>query len=117
MKCVVAKPEDILRLSDLSVKVGNVPFTPGHCAASLLVNGDEILGFAAAATALHAAGSWVHPTHRRNGWTHLLRAELEDELRRLGIPFYFSVPNTEFERELFKKYGPVDERLVQVRSL
>lgn len=117
MKVVPAKLGDIPGLSVLSVSLGNVPFTPGHTVASLLVEGEQVLGFAAAATALHAAGSWVHPLHRGKGWTHLLRADLEDEMRKLGVPFYFSIPNNDFEKELFKKYGPVDERLVQVRKL
>lgn len=117
MEVILASPRDIQKLSELSVKVGNIPLFPGKAVASLLFEGDEIVGFAAVQQAWHAAGSWVKEEYRRQGLTHTLRNSLDNELRRMGVPVYFALPGNEFERELFAKYGHVLERTVQVRNL
>lgn len=117
MQVIAATPGDVHRLSALSVSLGNVPLFHGQCAASLLVDAGEIVGFAATQTAHHAAGSWVKEEFRRKGYTYELRRCLEDELHKAGVPVYFSIPNTWFEKRLFAKYGPVTERVVQVKTL
>lgn len=117
MEVRLATPEDLNELSKLSVSLGNVPFFPGQCVASLLADGDEIVAFAAAQSAWHAAGSWVKEEHRRQGHTYALRHSLENELRRQGIKVYFALPGNDFERALFQKYGTVTEHAVQVRHL
>lgn len=108
---------DMERLSELSVSIGNIPLKVEDSVAAVIIADNEIIGFAAAQQAWHAAGSWVREDMRRKGITHLLRARLERQLTQRGACHYFSIPNTEFERELFKKYGPVDERIVQVKRL
>ena len=117
MEVRAATLQDVQRLSELSVSLGNVPFLPHRVTASLLVDDDEIVGFAAAQMAWHAAGSWVKEEHRRKGHTYELRHCLENELRGKGIPVYFAIPGTDFEKALFAKYGHVTEHIVQVRHL
>jgi len=116
MKVSIAKPEEIAAISKLSVSQGNIPFETSGV-ISTLRDDENILGFAAVQPAFHAAGSWIHPAHRHNGYTYELRQCLEDELKYRGINVYFSIPNTPFERELFQKYGFSEERVVQVRRL
>src|SRR5260370_11458674 len=111
MEVRAANFRDMKKLSDLYVSLGNVPFILGQCAASLLVDDDEIVGFAAAQSAWHAAGSWMKEEHRRQGKTYELRNCLDNELRRLGIKVYFAIPNNDFERQLFAKYGQVTEHI------
>lgn len=113
----IAKLEEIADLSRFSVSLGNVPFLPGQCLVSTLRLGREVVGFAAVQNACHAAGSWVSPEHRRNGHTYQLRKCLENEMRSKGIPLYFAVPGNDFEKELFAKYGPVSEHIVQMKRL
>lgn len=117
LECRLASEKEIKALSDLSVKLGNIPFFPGQCTASILLDGEEIIGFAATQNAQHAAGSWVHEDHRKQGHTYELRNYLDNELRHRGIQVYFSIPNHDFEKELFAKYGHVTEQIVQVRHL
>lgn len=117
MEVRAVTPAEVSQLSVLSVSLGNVPLFPGKCAASLLVDREEIIGFAAAQSAWLAAGSWVKEEHRRNGYTYELRACLETELRKLSAPLYLSIPGSWFEQRLFAKYGPVTERVVQVKNL
>jgi len=117
MKYEVIPPEQIEDLSRLSVSLGNVPFFPGQCAISVMKEGNEVLGFAAAQTATHAAGSWIHEDYRRMGHTYELRKLLEIDLWAKGIPVYFAVPQNDFEKQLFAKYGPVTEATVQIRKL
>jgi hypothetical protein len=119
MDCRLATEKEIQELSKLSVRLGNIPFFPGQCVASVLVEAeaDEIVGFAAVQSAWHAAGSWMHEDHRRKGRTYDLRHCLENELRRKGIGVYFAIPGNDFEKELFAKYGTVTEHTVQVRHL
>ena len=118
MRVVAARPEDMDDLNMLSVAIRNIPFQPDQCVAAMLYDdGDVLCGFAAAHSAVHAAGSWVRPDLRRRGHSYELRKCLEAEMRKLKIPAYFAIPSTDFERRLFAKYGPVTEKLVQVRKL
>lgn len=117
MEVIAATEHDLDRLSELSVSLGNVPFILGQCKASLLMDAGQIVGFAAVQSAQHAAGSWVKEEYRRGGHTYGLRRCLENEMRRAGIGVYFSIPGSESERQLFAKYGAVDERLIQVKKL
>lgn len=117
LECRLASEKEIKALSDLSVKLGNIPFFPGQCVASVLVDEEEVIGFAAIQNAYHAAGSWVHEDHRLQGRTYELRACLENELRRKGIGVYFAIPGNKFEKQLFAKYGTVTEHIVQTRHL
>jgi N-acetylglutamate synthase-like GNAT family acetyltransferase len=121
MEVRIATPEETAEISKLSVKVGNIPFFPGQSLIALLEHGDgdekEIVGFAAVQNAQHAAGSWVKEEFRKQGRSYELRHALDNELRRRGIPVYFALPQSDFERHLFAKYGPVTEHNVQVRHL
>lgn len=118
MECRLARPEEIEQLSKLSVSVGNVPFFPDQCKASVLLdNQEQIAGFVAVQSAWLAAGSWVREHYRRQRRTYELRQLLENELRRTGAPVYLALPGNDFERELFAKYGDVTEHTVQVRKL
>ena len=117
MECRLASQPEIEKLSKLSVSLGNVPFFKDQCIASLLVDDEEIIGFAAVQTAWHAAGSWVKEDHRKQGHTYRLRSSLENELRRKGIGVYFAIPGDDFEKQLFAKYGQVTEHLMQTRHL
>lgn len=117
MEVRLAVQSEIEKLSKLSVSLGNVPFFKGQCAASLLIEGEEIVGFAATQTAHHAAGSWVKEEHRRQGKSYELRTCLENELRRSGIKVYFAIPGNPFEQALFAKYGHTTEQMVQLRHL
>lgn len=113
----IATAEDIQKLSALSVGLGNIPFFTGQSIVSFFEDGAGIAGFAAVQSAWHAAGSWVKESHRKQGITYQLRASLENEMRRHGIPVYFALPGNEFEKELFGKYGHMVERISQMRSL
>jgi GNAT superfamily N-acetyltransferase len=113
----IASGDVIKELSDFSVSVGNVRLHKGMSVASVLREEGRIIGFAAAAAACHAAGSYVAPSHRHQGLTYQLRKALEDELRTQGVPMYFAVPANDFEKMLFAKYGPVTEKLAQVKEL
>jgi hypothetical protein len=113
----IATAEDIQKLSTLSVGLGNIPFFQGQSIVSFFEDGHGVAGFAAVQSAWHAAGSWVKETHRKQGFTYQLRAALENEMRRRGIPVYFALPGNDFEKSLFKKYGHVVERMSQMRSL
>lgn len=117
MEVRIASPAETKALSELSVKLGNVPFFVGQSIISFLEHNDEIVGFAAVQTAQHAAGSWVKEEFRRKKHSYELRHELDNELRRRGIPVYFALPQNDFEKHLFAKYGPVTEHAVQVRHL
>ncbi len=117
MECRLATQSEIEKLSKLSVSIGNVPFFAGQCRAAILLDEEKIIGFAAAQAAWHAAGSWVHEHHRKQGRTYELRNCLENELRRVGIGVYFAIPGNDFEKQLFAKYGQVTETVVQVRHL
>ena len=110
MEIRLATTSDIEKLSKLSVRLGNVPFFPSQCKASLLLDDEgEIAGFVAVQIAWHAAGSWVREDHRKQGRTY--------ELRRCGIGVYFAIPSNDFEKQLFAKYGHVTESFGQVRHL
>lgn len=117
MQVRIASEKEIAELSKLSVKLGNIPFVPGQAVASLLEHKGEIVGFAATQNAQHAAGSWVKEELRHKKHSYELRHALDSELRARGYRVYFSIPNHDFERDLFKKYGQVTEHLVQVRHL
>ena len=112
-----AVANDIKELSKLSVSLGNVPFFVGQCKAALLLDDDKIIGFAAVQSAWHAAGSWVHEDHRKQRHTYELRNCLDNELRKEGVKVYFALPSSDFEKELFAKYGHMTEQIVQVRHL
>ena len=116
-KIVLATEQEIPRLSEFSVKVGNIPFFKDQVIASMMIQDKEILGFAAVQSAWLAAGSWIKEDLRKNGYASEVRKVLDDELRRRNIPIYLSLPTTEFERNLFAKYGHVTERLAQIRYL
>lgn len=117
MEVHIATPEEMPRLSDLSISLGNIAFLTGQSIVAVLKREEEILGFAAVQNALHAAGSWVKETERRKGYSYALRSALDDELRRRGYGVYFAMPGNKFEQQLFRKYGPVEDRLIQVRTL
>ena len=117
MECRLATKEEIEKLGKLSVKVGNIPFFKDQCVASVLLDGDETVGFAAVQTAWHAAGSWVKETERKQGHTYGLRMVLDNELRKKGVKVYFALPGNDFEKMLFEKYGHVTISAVQVRHL
>lgn len=111
-------PEDqIEELSRLSVSLGNVPFFPGQSTASIMREGSEIVGFAAVQNAVHASGSWIREDFRQQGHSYGLRKALEIDLRAKGFGVYFAVPQNEFEKQLFAKYGLVTEATVQIRKL
>jgi hypothetical protein len=113
----LASAEDTERLSGLSVQLGNIPLLKEHSIAALLEHRGEIIGFAATQSAQHAAGSWVKDQFRRQGYTYALRECLDNELRSRGCPVYFAFPDSDFERNLFAKYGRVTEHLAQIRYL
>ena len=117
MEVRTATISEIKELSELSVRLGNIPFFPGQCKAALLFDDKEIVGFAAAQSAWHAAGSWVHEHYRGKGHTYELRRKLEDELRHAGVSVYFSIPGNHFEQVLFEKYGLCTKNLVQIKRL
>lgn len=118
MECRLANQSEIEKLSKFSVSLGNVPFFPGQCKASFLLDDEhKIIGFAAAQTAWHAAGSWVREDHRLQRRTYEMRNLLDNELRRCGVGVYFALPSNDFEKQLFAKYGQVTEQIVQVRHL
>ena len=113
----IARGDVIQELSEFSVSVGNVPLREGVSVASILRENGKILGFAAVQAACHAAGSYIAPDHRHQGLTYQLRKALEDELKLQCVPMYFAIPHNDFEKMLFGKYGPVAEKLVQVKEL
>lgn len=113
----MATRDEMKEISDYSVRCGNIPLVQDQALSSVLMEGKEVVGFAAVQAALHAAGSYVDPRFRGKGLTYGLRAELEKELKRLGFPVYFALPGNDFEKMLFAKYGPVSERLAQIKEL
>jgi hypothetical protein len=113
----LARAEDIQKISALSVRLGNIPLFPGQSIVSFFEDEEGIAGFAAVQSAWHAAGSWVKENHRRHGFTYEMRDVLDNEMRHRGIRVYFSLPEKDFERELFAKYGHVIEQTAQVRHL
>lgn len=117
MKCVIATPEQIAKLTKVSVKMGNIPFFPDRCIAAIFEHDNEIVGFAAVQSAWHAAGSWVKEEFRGQKWTYEMRQALDNELRKRGVFVYFALPGNDFEKALFRKYGHTTEHLVQVRHL
>lgn len=121
MEVRIATAEETRAVSALSVKVGNIPLFPQQSIIAVLEHGDgdekEIVGFAALQTAQHAAGSWVKEEFRKQKHSYELRHALDNELRRRAIPVYFALPQSDFEKHLFEKYGPVTEHIVQVRHL
>src|SRR6266436_5502419 len=96
-----ATVSDIKELSELSVRLGNIPLLPGQSKAALLLDDEEIIGFAAVQSAWHAAGSWIKEEHRKQGHTYRLRSYLDNELRKAGIKVYFALPGSDFEKMLF----------------
>lgn len=122
MNCSIATPEQIAKLSKLSVRVGNIPFLPDHAIAAILEHPDkegkgEIVGFAAVQEGWLAAGSWVKEDFRRQGHTYEMRQCLENEMRRRGIRLYLALPGNDFEKHLFSKYGLVTDHAAQMRHL
>jgi hypothetical protein len=121
MEVRIATPDEIEKLSKLSVSLGNVPFVRDQAIVAVLeyeIQGKkEIVGFAAVQNAVHAAGSWVKEEFRRQKHTYQMRAALDNELRRRGFSVYFALPADEFEQHLFSKYGQVTEHLAQIRHL
>jgi GNAT superfamily N-acetyltransferase len=118
MEVRIATPAEIAKVSQLSVRHGNIPIFADQSIVALLEDEEkQIVGFAAVQHAMHAAGSWVADKHRRQGKSYELRRALDAELRRRGYSVYFAIPNHEFEKHLFAKYGAVTEQTVQVRHL
>lgn len=126
MEVRIASPEETQKLSQISVRQGNIPFISGQSIIAVLEDEvtdekgkpqKEILGFAAVQTALHAAGSWVAEKHRRQRHSYGLREALDRELERRGFKVYFAFPANDFEKHLFAKYGTVVEHLAQIRHL
>ncbi len=117
MEVRIAQPAEIQALSALSFSLGNLPFLAGQSIVAVLEHDKEIVGFAATQCAQHAAGSWVKDAFRRQKFSYALRHALDSELHRLGYPVYIALPQSDFEKHLFAKYGPVTEHLAQVRHL
>jgi len=117
MEVHIATPEEIRALSELSVRLGNVPFIARQSIVAVLEHAKEIIGFAAVQNAQHAAGSWVKEEFRRQKLTYELRQALDQELRQRGFSVYFALPRGDFEKHLFAKYGTVTEHLAQIRHL
>lgn len=117
MQIRIATPEEIQKVSAISVRQGNTPFFPEQTIVALLKHEDKIVGFAAAQRAMLAAGSWVAEDHRRQGHSYELRHALDNELRTRGFPIYIAFPRSDFEKHLFAKYGTVTEHLAQIRQL
>ena len=113
----IATPEETAKLNALATSVGGNPFVPNHSIVAVLEQQKKIVGFCGAQEAMHAAGSWLRSDLRGRRLSYSMREALDQELRRRGYPVYFALPNSEFERELFKKYGPVTERLIEIREL
>jgi len=113
----ILEGDKIAELDALSRSLGNTPLLSHSALASVMRDKEEIIGFAAVQSALHAAGSWINPAHRGQKYTYALRAMLEDEMKAKGFRVYFALPGNEFERTLFAKYGPVKEQVVQVKEL
>jgi len=113
----LATNDEIAKVSKLSVSLGNVPFDKDSSIVATLVHDDDIIGFAAARLCWTAAGSWVNENYRRQGHSYGLRKCLDDELRRRNVQLYIAIPNNDFERTLFSKYGLVTEHVAQVRHL
>lgn len=109
--------EAVLEVDPISIEVGNIPFLPNQSMVSVMRDRGRIVGFAGVQAASHAAGSWVAPEYRLRGYSYELRKVLENGMRKFGIKIYFSLPQNDFEKALFAKYGPVQEKLVQVREL
>jgi hypothetical protein len=117
MKYSILREDEVVELDALSRSLGNVPFLPNQCSASILRDKGEIIGFAAVQAAVHAAGSWIKEDYRGKKYTYTLRKMLEDNLRSQGIKVYFAIPGNDIEKMLFAKYGPVTEKLVQVKEV
>lgn len=122
MQVRIAKPEELEKLSALSVRLGNVPFLKDQAIVSVLEHENEkqeleLVGFAAVQTALHAAGSWVDEKYRQQKHSYEMRQCLDNELRRRGFAVYFALPGNDFEKHLFQKYGAVTEHFAQIRHL
>lgn len=122
MEVRIATPAEVEKLSKLSVSLGNVAFSKDRSIVALMEHETgkdkkELFGFAAVDVALHAAGSWVHDKHRRQGYSYQLRTCLDNELRKRGVHVYFALPANDFEKHLFQKYGAVTEQPVQIRHL
>lgn len=121
MEVRIATAEETQKISQLSVRLGNLPFFSGQSIVALLeheIQGKpEIVGFAAVQNAQLAAGSWVKEEFRRQKHSYELRQCLDNELRARGIPVYLALPRTDFEKHLFAKYGTVTEHAAQVRHL
>lgn len=117
MEIRIATPAETEKISKLSVSLGNIRFLPEQSTISLMENEGKIIGFAAVQNALHAAGSWVDEKHRRKGHSYQLRQALDNELRRKGFAVYFALPQNDFEKFLFAKYGQVIDHSAQIRHL
>lgn len=117
MEVRIATPEEMQALSQLSVRLGNVPFIKDQAIVAVLEHNKETVGFAAVQNAQLAAGSWVKEEHRKQKHSYELRQCLDQELRRRGFSVYLALPRTDFEKFLFAKYGPVTEQTVQIRHL
>jgi hypothetical protein len=117
MNIEIIEGPQIVELDKLSRSLGNVQLIPGASLASILRDGERIVGFACVQAAFHAAGSWVHPDYRGKKYTYSLREMLESGMLTKGIPVYFSFPKNDFERLLFAKYGPVKEQTAQIKEL
>ena len=113
----MASPNDIAKVSTYSVLCGNIPLVEDQAVASVLKDGDDLVGFAAAQVAIHAAGSYIDPRFRGRGLTYGLRSQLEATLKKYGFRMYFAIPGNDFEKMLFAKYGPVQEGIVQIKDL
>lgn len=117
MNVVIATPQQITKLSELSVRLGNIPLFPDQSIAAILEDKNEIVGFATVQSAWVAAGSWVKEEYRRQRLTYEMRQALDNELRRRGITVYLAIPGNDFDKALFAKYGHTTEHLAQVRHL
>jgi hypothetical protein len=117
MRLEVLKGDAVMELDELSRSVGNNEMIPGLCIASALKEDSRIIGFANVRVVCHAGGSYVHPDYRLRGLSYRLRESLENALREEKVTRYFAIPGNDFERDLFRKYGPVEEKMVQIKCL
>jgi hypothetical protein len=117
LKIRIASPAETKAVSAFPCVSGTCRSFRGQSIVSFLEHDDEIVGFAAVQSAQHAAGSWVKEEFRKQKHSYELRHALDNELRRRAIPVYFALPQSDFEKHLFQKYGPVTEHIVQVRHL
>lgn len=73
--------------------------TPDNCLIICAFEGDQLVAFWPAMTAIHCDGLWVDPNFRGQVFLPRLGKAMDEELRKLKIPEYFTFPSSpEVER-------------------